>query len=85
MKTVFLLLAEYETQDVPLALICEKYFGMKEREAIRKASLQQLPVPAYRCGSQRSPYLVNINDLAAYVDTMRAQARKDHEKMNNAA
>lgn len=83
-STVFLLLAEFETGQIPLEKVCEKYLDMDLRTALRKAGVQQLPFPVYRAGSQKSPYLVNVNDLAAYLDEKRTKAADVWQKMQSA-
>lgn len=85
MNTLFALMAEFETADIPLEKICEKYFGLSYKTAQSRAATQQLPIPVYKAGSNKSPWLVSAADLAKYIDQLRAQARKDHEKINNAA
>jgi hypothetical protein len=85
LNTVFLLLAEFNTGQIPLLSICEKYLSMKKAEALRQAGLQQLPFPVYRAGTQRSPWLVNAEDLAAYLDKQRDEAAKVWTKMKNAS
>ncbi|MGX9721391.1 pyocin activator PrtN family protein [Stenotrophomonas acidaminiphila] len=52
--TVFLLLAEFGTGHIPLERCCH-HFGMKPKEANRRAARQSLPVPVFRLGSQKSP------------------------------
>jgi len=84
MNRVFLLLAEFNTADIPLELICGKYFGMKRAEAFRKANTQQLPVAVFRGGSQRSGWLVSASELARYIDEQETAARTLHQKMNAA-
>jgi hypothetical protein len=80
-NTFFALMAEFNTGQVPLSEVCEKYFGLDYRTACKKALIQQLPVPAYRGGSQKSPWLVSAQDLAKWIDDCREQARKDHGRM----
>lgn len=82
MNTVFLLMAEFETADIPLKKCCDKYFGLGEKKALARARLQQLPVPAYRGGSQKSEWLISANDLAQHIDQCRQQARHDWERLN---
>ncbi|MBO2658104.1 pyocin activator PrtN family protein [Shewanella algae] len=78
MNTVFLLMAEYSAAIVPLESICEKYFGMSPTTAAKKAKAGLLPVPAFRGGeSQKATWLVNLTDLAAYLDKKRAAAAAD--------
>jgi hypothetical protein len=84
MNTAFLLMAEFQTAHIPLDNLCEKYFGMKRAEANRKASLQMLPVPVFRAGSNKSGYLVDLNELAKYLDEMNFKARNLHQKMHSA-
>lgn len=84
MNTVFMLLAEFSQAHIPLDAICEKYFGMQRPEAYRAAKNQLLPVPTFRAGSNKSGWLVDVNDLAAYVDKVAAKARDDHRKMHAA-
>lgn len=85
LNTVFLLMAEYETPHIPLEDVCKKYLGMEYRQACRLATVQKLPIPAFRTGSQKSPWLVNIEDLAKYLDQMNAEARKVWSAMADAS
>lgn len=82
MNTVFLLMAEFETADIPLKDCCEKYFGLQLKEASRKASTQKLPVPVYRGGSQKSGWLVGVQDLADFLEQQREAARNDWKRLN---
>lgn len=79
MNRVFLLMAEFNAADIPLAQVAPKYLGMDERQWKRAASLQQLPFPVFRAGSQKAPWLVNVNALAQYLDE-REQAAAKHWK-----
>ncbi|MFS1525668.1 pyocin activator PrtN family protein [Microbulbifer sp. 2304DJ12-6] len=83
MNTVFLLMAEFGSVDIPLKKCCEKYFGMLPRKAMERARLHQLPVPAYRGGSQKSEWLISANDLAQHIDGCRKQAMNDWQRLNN--
>lgn len=84
MNTVFLLMAEFNTGQIPLELICEKYLSMEIRRANRLAQVQQLPFPVFRAGSQKSPWLVKVEDLANYLDQQHAAAVADWQKMQAA-
>ena len=79
-STYFALLAEFGTQDIPLTDICSKYFGLNEKQAKQKATMRQLPIPCYRGGSQKSPWLCNAKDLADFIDKNLAEAREEWEK-----
>lgn len=70
------LLALYRTPAIPLHDICERYFSLKPRNADRRARLNQLPVPAFKLNSQKSPYMVHIKDLAAHIDNTHDGATK---------
>ena len=72
--TYFGLLAEFGEAEIPLERVCEKYFGLSTNKAKRRACLQQLPVPAYRAGSQKSPWLISAADLANHIDQQRQSA-----------
>lgn len=82
-STFFGLLAEFGTVEVPLETVCEKYFGLSVEKAKARAQLHKLPVPAHRCGTQKSQWLVNLQDLAKHIDQQRDAAREEWEKMNN--
>lgn len=84
MNTYFALLAEFETAQIPLAQCCGK-FGLTAAEASRRAARQALPVPAFRCGSQKAPWLVDAADLARYLDQAREQAAADWARINGRA
>ena len=78
MKTVFMLLAQYEKPIVKLEDICEEYFSCSRHTAFQKAKAGTLPVPAFRCGdSNKATWLVHITDLAALIDKHRAAAKTD--------
>ena len=72
--TYFGLLAEFGEAEIPLQRICEKYFGLSVSKAKRRACLHQLPIPAYRAGPQKSPWLVSAADLANHIDQQRQLA-----------
>ncbi len=80
--TYFGLLAEFGESEIPLERICDKYFGLSVAKAKRRACLQQLPVPAYRAGSQKSPWLISASDLARHIDQQRRVAEKQWSRMN---
>jgi hypothetical protein len=76
MKTADALIARYGGRDVPLAEICERYFGVSPEIAARNAAKGTLPVPAYRASeSRKSPLLVRVDDLAQVLDARYERAR----------
>ena len=80
--TYFGLLAEFGESEIPLDRVSEKYFGLSVPKAKRRACLQKLPIPAYRAGSQKSPWLISAADLAKHIDQQRQIASKQWANMN---
>lgn len=81
MNTYFGLLAQFGKAEIPLSECCGM-FGLSEGEAKRRATLHDLPVPAYRAGSQKGPWLVSADDLAKYLDERKTDARAEWKKMH---
>ena len=77
-------MAEFETGEIPLDQVAPKYLGLSAAEASTRARKQTLPVPAYRAGSQKSPWLVAATDLAKYLDQVKEQARTDWRRIQAA-
>ena len=80
--TYFGLLAEFGESEIPLERVCRKYFGLSVSKAKRRAGLQRLPIPAYRAGSQKSPWLISAADLAKHIDQQRQSASDQWAAMN---
>lgn len=80
MNTMFLLMAEHGSAEIPLEKVAP-LFGLSRAEACKRACRQALPVPAYQPGSQKAPWMVDVRDLAAYIDAQRDKARKDWERV----
>lgn len=72
MNTV-LLLAEHGTARLPLEVVGERYLGIGKAESYRKAVAETLPFPALELGSSRSGWLVDIRDLAEWIDGHRTK------------
>lgn len=81
MKTLFLVMAQYEAAEIPLEKLCKEHFGMKLPQAVRKAALHQLPVPFYKKAG-KSGYFCSLQDWADYLDKQALQARKEWCRMN---
>lgn len=82
MNTAFLLLAEFGAADVPVELVAERYLALDAKTAKARAARGALPFPAYRCGSQKTPWLVRITDLASWLDEQRAKAVSEWNQRN---
>lgn len=85
MNTVLLLLAEHGTCHLPLELVGERYLGIGKAESYRKAVAETLPFPALKLGSSRSGWLVDIRDLAEWIDGHRTKGNKWLENNSGAA
>ena len=84
-STLFLLMAQFGGQaEIELAEIAEHYLGMKVKRALALAAVQKLPFPVHRLGTQKSPWMVSLIDLAAYIDERRAEAQSEWQRMNAA-
>ena len=68
---------------VPLADVCQ-WFGLSIDEAKKRAPTQQLPVPVFKLGSQKSPWMVYAQDVADYVKARHKEAKIEHRAMNAA-
>lgn len=78
MNTTFLLMAEYETSQIPLAVVAKKFLNITEAYADKKANLGELPFPVYRdTTSQKSIRMVHISDLAEWIDHQRKTAQNE--------
>ena len=67
-RTLLLLLAEYETATPKAEDVAFKVFGDDRATFLRKAAKRDYPFPIYRAGGQKSPWLVQLSDLADYLD-----------------
>lgn len=76
-NTLFLLMAEFGQADIPAEIAAERYLGMEPRTAKTRARRSELPFACYRCGNQKSPWLVRLTDLAEWVDRERARGLAD--------
>ena len=84
MNTTFLLLDEYGTGQIPLDKSVH-LFGLSAEEAAKRAGRQVLPIPVYRAGTQKSPWLVDAADLAKHLDAMRARAQDSWKRIKASA
>lgn len=82
-STLFLLLAEFGSGQIEVEK-CAHYFGKSASDAKADAARQKLPVPTFRLGSQKSPWLVSADVLAAYIDQNKQAATANWQKLNAA-
>ena len=83
-NTYTMLVLRYMSQVVPLENVVEDYLSHMSLEiAKRKAVKQELPFPVIRLGEkQKASWMVNLADLAVYIDQQTALAQHDHRVMN---
>ncbi|MBE8168099.1 MAG: pyocin activator protein PrtN [Shewanella sp.] len=78
MNQAFLLMAQFGKAVVRLDEICDEYLGMSKATATMRAKSGTLEVPAYRATqSNKSPWLVNVSDLAECFEKSRSEAAQD--------
>ena len=82
--TVFALMAEFGTPHIPITAVGQKYFGYSEPEAKRAAVANKYPFPVFRAGSNKSPWVVDVGELADYLDKCRGNARREFELSHDA-
>ncbi|ABN63095.1 pyocin activator PrtN family protein [Shewanella sp. SP1S1-7] len=77
-NTAFLLMAQFNKVIVPLDQISKEYFGLEPRTAANYAKAGRLPLAAFRTSnSNKAPWMVNVTDLAEYLDKQRDAAKQD--------
>lgn len=80
MKTVFLLMAQYNARAVvPIDEVCRDYFApLTVPTLLRKISTGEIRLPLVRMeSSQKGAKGVHVDDLASYIDARRAAAVKE--------
>ncbi|WP_339665200.1 pyocin activator PrtN family protein [uncultured Pseudomonas sp.] len=86
MNTLFLLMAQYNGLAViPLDRICADYFCHLSVEKLqRKVMAAEIDLPIVRMeGSQKAAKGVHLQDLALYLDSQRARALNENDKLHN--
>lgn len=80
-RTSFWLMGEFGCAYIPLEPVAERYLGLQRREALTRAARGDLPFPVCRPGaSQKSPWMVYIDDLAEWLDRERERATAEWSK-----
>jgi hypothetical protein len=77
-KTELMLLIKFESPIIPLERVSEEYFGCSKNTAKQKAKSGTLPIPTFRLGtSQKLPWMINIQDLAQFIETNSTEAKRE--------
>ncbi|TKF94974.1 pyocin activator protein PrtN [Vibrio lentus] len=83
MNTNFALLARFGNPTVELKQVSQEFFGITSRTAEQRAKACDFPVPTFKLrDSERSPSLIKIEDLAAYIDKRYEQAKTEWQSVN---
>jgi hypothetical protein len=80
MNTLFLVMAQFESAEIPLDKLCDQ-FGLGLPQAKRKAALHELPVPFYKKTS-KGGYFCSAKLWAEYLDKKTAAAQIEWQRMN---
>ena len=86
MRTILLLMAEFESPILPLEEVAPKYFGLNDLSiAKRRAAANELPIAFFRTNnkSQKCPWVCHIEDLANLIDSRRSSAVEEFAKCDN--
>ena len=81
MNTLFLVMAKYQAEDIPLEKLCEEHFGMTLGVANRRAGAHQLPVPFYKKAG-KSGFFCSAQEWAAYLDKQADKAKQEWHRVN---
>ncbi|MDE1210809.1 pyocin activator PrtN family protein [Vibrio aestuarianus] len=85
MNTNFALLARFGSPTVELKQVSKEFFGITPKTAEQRAKACDFPVPTFKLrDSERSPTLIKIEDLAAYIDQRYEDARNDWQSVHGA-
>ncbi|WP_175761371.1 pyocin activator PrtN family protein [Burkholderia anthina] len=83
MKTVFILLTQYDARAIiPIHLVCRDYFApLMVAALLRKIGAGEIRLPVGRMErSQKGAKGVHVEDLASYIGERRAAAIKECEQ-----
>lgn len=88
MKTVFLLMAQYDGLPViPVERVCKDFFSpLTLDKFLRKTQSGEIALPVVRMyGSERAAKGVHISDLATFLDKQADAARKELAQVRQSA
>ncbi|AWC21805.1 Pyocin activator protein PrtN [Aminobacter sp. MSH1] len=84
MKTVLILLAQYETAVIPLDIVCKDYFQhLTPTTFMRKSLAGEIKLPVVRIDEgQKATRGIMLSDLAQWIDDRRADAVRELERIH---
>jgi len=83
MTTMWLLLAKYQGDSlIPVERVANDFFAVKDPSGmprfLRKLEAGEIPLPVVRMErSQKGAKMIDLRDLAAFLDERRAAAQKE--------
>ena len=84
MNTAFGLMARFDSPTVHLKDICKEFFGITPHTAEVQAKAGKLPIPVFKLRqSEKSPTMVHVDELGNWIDSQRAKARENWDKIHN--
>ena len=84
MNTLFLLMAQYNSQAViPLDRVCADYMNLTVEKFKRKRLDGEIDIPVVRLGAdtQKAALGIHLHDLATYIDRQREKANKEQNQL----
>jgi Pyocin activator protein PrtN len=75
-STYFTLFMEFQKAHIPIEEVAERYFKHNTITAKDQSRKGGYPFPIFKVGTQ---WMVDIIELAAYLDTVKEKARKEYE------
>jgi hypothetical protein len=75
MTTLEALQKEFNGPTAKVEDVADKYLGIGKSLAKRMAGLNTLPIPVHRLGSRKSPWMVDLKDLANLIDKKIQEAK----------
>ncbi|EKO3401306.1 pyocin activator PrtN family protein [Vibrio fluvialis] len=83
MNISFALLARFGSPTVELKEVSKEFFGITPKTAEQRAKACDFPIPTFKLrDSERSPTLVKVEDLAAYIDKRYEEAKTEWQSVN---
>lgn len=84
-STSFVLAMKYQKTTILLDDVIKEYMPHISIEyAKRRAQKQALPFPVFRAeDTKKSPYFVNVSDLANWLDSQTEKGRSEWHKVNS--
>lgn len=78
-STFFILFFEFGAGHVPVTEFAKKYFNFDEKQANTTAEENGFPFPVFRAGGQKSPWMVDLNHAADYLEKVKEESEKAYK------